>query len=543
MKHLLQNLLNTIDIIPSEVQCSETLLLKVGYPLSDLGDYADYEWLWRVALLHELDFISDNDLCLEAAFDNPLFPSVTREELYARAYIIGKYAKTLQELDIFDTLILSSLQSAITINENEYFTTTLEQMIISGGRVSNINSTTNLFIIFCGDYICGDVLFSFSKELHSSFINLGHPCLLVDFENTIGIPVKNSISLAKLYLLAALNSEAVIGFQTTIFCEEISNNVFIGNIFESPKFQFIFDHPLYICYYLMQPIDNMYVLSLDDDYTDYINNYFDNIKRAYTLPPAGSIHTKSNNSKYEYDLCFIGKYYDYRAKLDEINELPFEKKMLASNLFDYLKAHPNCPVEKAFEIIANNQGIFKSQMTNTEWIATLHQIRSADTAIKFYYRELIIKTILDANIELHVFSNEWQQSPFADYDNLKIHPSVGYYDSLEIMSKTKISLNIMSWHKSGMTERIANAMLNNSVCLSDTSNYLENHFEDNENIVLFNLDELDKLPTKISQLLSSDESIISIVSAQKTIASNEHTWENRAIQLLHIIASIKKKSD
>ena len=48
-----------------------------------------------------------------------------------------------------------------------------------------------------------------------------------------------------------------------------------------------------------------------------------------------------------------------------------------------------------------------------------------------------------------------------------------------------------------MTERIANAMLNYSVCVTDETSYINRHFVAGENIVTFNLDNIDKLPDKI----------------------------------------------
>ena len=45
----------------------------------------------------------------------------------------------------------------------------------------------------------------------------------------------------------------------------------------------------------------------------------------------------------------------------------------------------------------------------------------------------------------------------------------------------KVGLNIMTWHKYGMTERIANICLSGAVCLTDSSEYLRNNFNNNEN--------------------------------------------------------------
>lgn len=59
-----------------------------------------------------------------------------------------------------------------------------------------------------------------------------------------------------------------------------------------------------------------------------------------------------------------------------------------------------------------------------------------------YYRNEVIEVLLESGIALHVFGDTWKESP-------------------------------MFWHKDGFTERIANAMLQKSVAVTDRTTYLE----------------------------------------------------------------------
>lgn len=106
------------------------------------------------------------------------------------------------------------------------------------------------------------------------------------------------------------------------------------------------------------------------------------------------------------------------------------------------------------------------------------------------------------------------------------------------MSQARISLNIMAWHKGGFTERIANSMLCHSVVLSDQSSYLVKHFTDGEDMILFDLEELDKLPGCVKQLLQDSKKTEQIAECGYQKAIQEHTWKNRAKDFLRIVDTL-----
>lgn len=139
-----------------------------------------------------------------------------------------------------------------------------------------------------------------------------------------------------------------------------------------------------------------------------------------------------------------------------------------------------------------------------------------------------MEVLLDAGLVIHVFGESWRECPLAGRSNMVIHPDVSYMDGIKIMAQSKIALNVMSWHKSGMTERIANTMLNKTVCLTDKTKYLEKNFKDGTDIVMFDLSKLYELPQKVANLLSDDDRMCEIAEAGYRNASAKHRWKNRA---------------
>ena len=156
-----------------------------------------------------------------------------------------------------------------------------------------------------------------------------------------------------------------------------------------------------------------------------------------------------------------------------------------------------------------------------------------------YYRYQILKTILDYGIKLDVFGDFWKSSVFADYPNLICHSGVTVEESLEVYARSKVSLNIMSWHKDGFTERVANIMLAHTVLLTDKTTYLEENYVNGKELVMFSLDEIEKLSELIKRV-SGQGQLEQIAEAgyQKTL--KRHTWEYQTEELLKALDEIRE---
>jgi spore maturation protein CgeB len=96
----------------------------------------------------------------------------------------------------------------------------------------------------------------------------------------------------------------------------------------------------------------------------------------------------------------------------------------------------------------------------------------------------------------------------------------------------------MSWHKDGMTERVANIMLNRAVVLTDPSTYLTAHYADGREIAYYRLTRLDELPAQINKLLSDDDYREAIAENGYNAAAAHDTWDNRAEAFLAILDEI-----
>lgn len=82
--------------------------------------------------------------------------------------------------------------------------------------------------------------------------------------------------------------------------------------------------------------------------------------------------------------------------------------------------------------------------------------------------------------------------------------------------------------------------MSGSVCLTDETRYLKEHFSQMEDIAMFRLDELEKLPGLIDELLSDEKKRTSIAEHAHAKVMAEHTWDVRARQLLELVCEMEE---
>ena len=93
----------------------------------------------------------------------------------------------------------------------------------------------------------------------------------------------------------------------------------------------------------------------------------------------------------------------------------------------------------------------------------------------------------------------------------------------------------MPWFKSGVHDRVYSAMLNECVCLTDSSEYMDRTLKNGENVLLFSLDRLEQLPEMVKEYLQKPEELREIARNGYEYAKDTQTWQYRAKQLIEIM--------
>ncbi len=500
--------------------CPDNIYLEIGYVNKKLHAKQYYEFLLRAASQFPIIAVGQENTCAEE-YDS-------WDAFCTDCYIIGKYQVLLRENNYFESIVTQLLQQAMQMPWKESGITFLENMISQSQVYYDIDDNTKPILLYRGSDFCQNLLNYFIDALAIAFRKCHQRVEIFDSN------LHNTNELTK-YI--GQHFKAIIGIQAPLFAQKMADRqTYLHDLIIAPKYNMVLDHPAWLKDELLHSPSDYYLLLHDRNYIKFSATYYSNLSGYYHLPPAGLVPNASNvpMEHREYDVSFIGSYRDYRQRLAVLYTYDRPYRHLAAKYIKILRQHPDYTGEQALKLALQ---YFNFSLNDRQYLDFFYEMRQVYFCVLLYYKEKVIKTLLDGGLQIHVYSESWKDAPFHKHPNLICHPEVDALESLHIMQNSKISLNIMSWHKDGLTERIFNGMLCQSVVLSDNTTALQEQFVDNEDIVLFSLSELTGLPSRIKSLLADYDKLQAIAENGYKKALAHHTWQQRAEYLVNIFDS------
>lgn len=427
--------------------------------------------------------------------------NLSEEGAYTYAYILRRNLQRLHACGRMNDIFQKMSSFAVKEDKFEAFKRQMNKMLSDDAEYVKIKKNTAPFAIIRGNGICAGVLQSFAEGLAEGLAKLGQAVELWSSE---------SVDIGKIEDVY----KGIVGFQASIMRRGFINRI------KGKKFQFWLDYPAAFEEMFENFSEDYCVLCQDAHYAEFIRKYF-GVSNALQLPPAGTDVGYSACDERPYDIVFIGSCFP---------EQEYYEEELAQDFYEYMLTHPRQTFDGGLRSLLEEQGIY---LENKEFLQLLVSFRDVYRSVIGHFRRRVIDTILEAGYSLHVYGDSWMNYNTECRGQLIIHPEITAEDSLKEWGKAKIGLNIMSWHKAGMTERVANILLSGAVCVSEETTYIAEHFLQDE-IVTFSLDRLEELPTKIDMILRNDSLRKQIAKAAHRRASREHTWYVRAGQLLEL---------
>lgn len=533
------------------ISCPDTIFAEVGAKNTRLTAKQNYEFLLRAAKKYPIKAIgisAESSARISSSSDNISSSSYQNawESFRTDCYIAAKYQQDLLDSGYFNPVMETLLTSAAQLSNPAEATLLLEKMVSHAPEYYEIDDNTRPILIYRGDSTCYNQLNVFADELAKALLNYHQRIEIFDVKKE-GPP-----ALTK-YI--GQHFKAIIGIQTYLFSVMMQDKkTNLHDLIVGPKYNFILDHPAWMKDHINAGPKDYYLLTHDRNYVDFSNRYFKKIKGCFYFTPAGTLpnpalaptaevvpaneavpadnYSSPSLTEKLYGLSFIGTYYNYRNILNNLKAYDRKLRFFAARFLGEMKHHPNQPAEAAFYKIIDYYGL---NLSDEEFLNLFYKTRHVSFCIMYYYREKIILTLLRSGIEINVYGDSWSKSPFATHPCLIMHPGLTPNENLAVMQHTEISLNIMAWHKDGFTERIANSMLCRSVVLSDRSTTLETEFITGKELVLYDLENIEMLPSLVKTLLNNPDKLNTIAQNGYEKAYTAHQWLHRGRQLLDII--------
>ena len=519
-----------LDILLDETICEgkimvpEELVRDAGGFNEKLQAKQKYELLLRIAqqspiVLEEISGKESSDGYVILGADEA--DCSAEQGCVTDCYVIGKYSGELKAAGCFDMAIMGVLEQAQKLGCEERMVPYLEHMVAHGKEYYALDEETEPILIYKGDDVCHNVLTVFAEQFGAALEHAGQHVIYYDL---------NDEDVAGILKFMGRHFKAVIGVQSYLFSVKMADEVhYVHEYIYGPKYNFIFDHPVWLQKHLQHHYPDFYVLTLDQNYADFAKRYFG--KKAILFPPAGMAAEEPYEPERKYGLTFVGTMGDYFSQVLWIHGLERPKRFLANRFLLIMRQHPELTLEQAFARAVEHQGL---KLTDQEFLDRLRELCVTGYCVMHYYRARVVETILKSGIRLDVFGNSWKLSPLCRYPNLICHPDVTVEESLTIYKQSRMSLNVMSWHKGGFTERMADIMLAGAVLVTDDTTYLRGRY-DYGDMLIYHLDNMDQLPEQIAALLADEERRLQMAEHGREKTAREHTWDGRAVQFLQIL--------
>ena len=98
--------------------------------------------------------------------------------------------------------------------------------------------------------------------------------------------------------------------------------------------------------------------------------------------------------------------------------------------------NPEMTIEEALLQCLDFQNI---DVKDYEFAQILSEFREVDRYVRSYFRDKVIRVLVENGIVVDVFGDGWDKFVTAHTECLRIHPAVGYEESLELVGDSKIS--------------------------------------------------------------------------------------------------------
>lgn len=439
------------------------------------------------------------------------------EGMRTDCYLVGRYRDKLLAERCFDEIVESILLTADRQGVKGEAIALLEDMIQRGEPYYRIADDTEPVLIYKGDGVCHDILNVFAEQFGEA---LERRHQRVEYFN----PDEEGFS--KVARMMGRHFKAVVGFQAYLFDAKTQDGRYAHDEIHAPKFNFIFDHPIWMKVHLQQNARNLCYLTHDSNYVDFIREYYG--KKAVLFPPAATAPPRDGVERI-YDVSFVGTCGDYWQEVLIIHQMDREMRFLANWFLLKMRKNPNIPAEQALKEVLEERGC---HCTREEFLEIFHQLRRVIYCVMHYFRQKVIRTLLESGLCIDAFGDSWAASPLSRHPNLICHPDISAEESVRVYQQSKCSLNIMAWHKGGFTERMAGIMLCGAVLITDQTSYLKDAFDTEHDMIAFDLEEVGQLSERIRACLGHPEMMAEMAHRGQKKAMEGHTWDKRAEQFL-----------
>lgn len=330
-----------------------------------------------------------------------------------------------------------------------------------------------------------------------------------------------------------MDVDAVISFNG-IFTDQ---QEVLNQVVKAPYILLLIDHPIDHLGRI-QNLRDMDILTLMDRHdVNNLETFGLNVKNTYLLPHA-AIELSIEPCDKTIDILISGSYSDMSNYKGYINgQSPAIRAICEEVIENCLADTSRYYIEEFKEAFKKRDIMIELRLNETpEFVKMVHEIGRYVYSVN---RLKVIMALADAGFNVDIYGNKWASSPVGNYPNVRLHEPVNYWQTQELMRKSKIVMNFQALLRDGTHERIFAGMAARSVVVTNETPYLRELFLADEEIIFYNFNHLEGMVESIQAILQDDGRREKISEAAWQAVKGSHTFEERAKMIVDIFNDVK----
>ncbi len=411
-------------------------------------------------------------------------------------------------------------------------------------------------------------------QIANEFIRMGHNVKIIDIdklekekeENSLEEIFENVVSGKRIISVEEqiinILKDAEIEFVLSIDCinylpidvyEELE--IVLGIVLTKHPFNYIDEIDKYRSYVT-------FITMIDEEMLNTFSKYIDNLTLISWLMDGGT----KFNIKFEkkYDIAICDSLFDLDGEIRK--NVKYEEEYFNKLLEILYKKSNEESLKKSLDEIVEellngkkknkeyykrtldsylNEIISESKLSDVTQKSIEYRKKIADIYNYVNFKNLnnnkenVIRELLKNGYKINYFGTK-DMSEFEKYNNFVIHEVKSYKEIISNVLESKMLICNLPYYKNGSNEIINTAMLNKTMVISNINNYCNNKYIDNDNIVFFDINDLEGLNSKIKHYLDDDDEYNKVIEKAYNITLQNNTWDNRVDELIQIYEKMKE---
>jgi len=165
-------------------------------------------------------------------------------------------------------------------------------------------------------------------------------------------------------------------------------------------------------------------------------------------------------------------------------------------------------------------------------------LSTAQQYAEAWHRHAVLTALGEAGVPVEVHGLGW--APLCErYPSFRHAGEGSFEQTLHLLRRARIVLNINNGFISGGHERVFSAMSAGAAVFSDSSRYYDDVFEDETEIATFSIRHPDRAPEQLTALMADLPAQAAMARAGHTRAAAEHSWTARAAKLMAVVEGVR----